>query len=198
MHFWRGGDRYRLVRQSWYSGQEPLKESRWGASCRFRVVKAWGAAAERFLGDEVAGRSEVRLSCEGWREPARTWRPSRHRHPYHKKKIIIIIHPPPQVSMLSHWVFPGPRDQGVKPILPASWPPFSVCASVGLDVFPPPAGLPLPVEIHLVHRDVSPGCYSWWGFAKTGLFFPETGVLLRVKVISRETNCPGIDFWPHE
>ena len=34
-------------------------------------MKVWGAAAERFLGDEVAGRSEVRLSCEGWREPAR-------------------------------------------------------------------------------------------------------------------------------
>ena len=63
------------------------------------------------------------------------------------------------------------------------------------------AGLPLPVErvgSRLVHRDVSPGCYSWWGFAKTGLFFPGTGVLLRVKVISRETNCRGIDFWPHE
>ena len=63
------------------------------------------------------------------------------------------------------------------------------------------AGLPLPVErvgSRLVRRDVSPGCYSWWGFAKTGLFFPETSVLLRVKVISRETNCRGIDFWPHE
>ena len=63
------------------------------------------------------------------------------------------------------------------------------------------AGLPLPVErvgSRLVRRDVSPGCYSWWGFAKTGLFFPETSVLLRVKVISRETNCRGIDFWPRE
>ena len=56
----------------WAGALEGKEMGGGGASCRFRVAKVWGAAAERFLGDEVAGRSEVRLSCEGWREPERT------------------------------------------------------------------------------------------------------------------------------
>ena len=55
-----------------------------GAGCRFRAAKVWGAAAERFLGEEVAGRSgEVRRNVRGGGSPARTLRPSRHRHPHH-------------------------------------------------------------------------------------------------------------------
>ena len=47
-------------------------------------------------------------------------------------------------------------------------------------------------------HDSSAGYSSWGGFAKAGLFFPAPGILWREKVISRETNCWRIGFWPHD
>lgn len=63
---------------------ETLEGNQMGENCRFGAVKVLGAAAERFLRDEVAGLSgEAGHNVGGRGSPARTLRRSRHRHPRH-------------------------------------------------------------------------------------------------------------------
>lgn len=63
---------------------ETLEGNQIGENCRFGAVRVLGAAAERFLRDEVAGPSgEVGHNLGGGGSPARTLRPSRHSHPCH-------------------------------------------------------------------------------------------------------------------